>query len=674
MITIKKDNIIDDYHGTKVSDPYRWLEDPDSEHSINWSNWMGERCEAYFSKASTRDADHKRLEELWNYPKNFVPKKVNDTLYYQKNDGLQNQAILYRKDGDKDVVVIDPNTLSEDGTVAMTNYSFSKDGKYLAFATSTHGSDWQEVRVRDLTTGVDLDDHIQHVKFTSLTWAPDNSGFFYSRFPEPGSVAPEDESNFNKVFFHKLGDLQVNDQLVHEQPEDKELMFSSFLSDDDRYLCLYVYLGTATENRFYLKAIDKDEKFTRVLDQADAEYMYVTNRENIFYFKTDLHTPNGKIIAVDIDNPESSNWKEIIPEQEDVMDFVIAIQDKFVVGLLHDAHHQLKVFNLDGTFSHDIELPILGSLTDITRSKEDNEIYFGITSFLSPTVVYNYSMDKRELNVFFEAELPIDISIFETEQVFYTSKDGTRVPMFLTHRKGLKLNGDNPVILYGYGGFNINMTPTFSPSILRWLEKGGIYAVANLRGGTEYGEEWHRAGMLENKQNVFDDFISAGEWLIEKNYTKKEKLSIMGGSNGGLLVAACMVQRPDLFGAVICRVPVIDMLRYHKFTIGRYWIPEYGSADNPEQFPFLYAYSPLHNIKEGVKYPPVLIATAESDDRVVPAHAKKFAATLMEKADKASTIVLRLEAKAGHGLGKPTSKIIDEWVDFYAFLDKELAL
>ncbi|HAM81852.1 prolyl oligopeptidase family serine peptidase [Ornithinibacillus bavariensis] len=674
MITIKKDNIIDDYHGTKVSDPYRWLEDPDSEHSINWSNWMGERCEAYFSKASTRDADRKRLEELWNYPKNFVPKKVNDTLYYQKNDGLQNQAILYRKDGDKDVVVIDPNTLSEDGTVAMTNYSFSKDGKYLAFATSTHGSDWQEVRVRDLTTGVDLDDHIQHVKFTSLTWAPDNSGFFYSRFPEPGSVAPEDESNFNKVFFHKLGDLQVNDQLVHEQPEDKELMFSSFLSDDDRYLCLYVYLGTATENRFYLKAIDKDEKFTRVLDQADAEYMYVTNRENIFYFKTDLHTPNGKIIAVDIDNPESSNWKEIIPEQEDVMDFVIAIQDKFVAGLLHDAHHQLKVFNLDGTFSHDIELPILGSLTDITRSKEDNEIYFGITSFLSPTVVYNYSMDKRELNVFFEAELPIDISIFETEQVFYTSKDGTRVPMFLTHRKGLKLNGDNPVILYGYGGFNINMTPTFSPSILRWLEKGGIYAVANLRGGTEYGEEWHRAGMLENKQNVFDDFISAGEWLIEKNYTKKEKLSIMGGSNGGLLVAACMVQRPDLFGAVICRVPVIDMLRYHKFTIGRYWIPEYGSADNPEQFPFLYAYSPLHNIKEGVKYPPVLIATAESDDRVVPAHAKKFAATLMEKADKASTIVLRLEAKAGHGLGKPTSKIIDEWVDFYAFLDKELAL
>jgi prolyl oligopeptidase len=665
---------MDDYHGTKVSDPYRWLENPDSEHSINWSNWMGERCEAYFSKIATRDTDRKRLEELWNYPKNFVPKKVKDKLYFQKNDGLQNQAVLYRKDEDKDVVILDPNSLSEDGTVAMTNYSFSKDGKYLAYATSTHGSDWQEIHVQDLTTGKDLEDHIQHVKFTSITWAPDNTGFFYSRFPEPGSVEPEDESNFNKVFFHKLGDPQANDTLIHEQPEDKELMFSSFISDDDQYLCLYVYLGTATENRFYIKALDKDEKFTRLLDKADAEYMYVTNKDNIFYFKTDLQTPNGKIIAVDITNPDSPNWKDIIPEQDDVMDFVMALQDKLVVGLLHDAHHQLKVFNLDGTLSHHIALPILGSLTDITRSKEDNEIYFGITSYLSPTIVYNYNMDTRELSVFAEAELPIDISGFESKQVFYTSKDGTRVPMFLTYQKGLELNGENPVILYGYGGFNVNMTPAFSPSILRWLEKGGIYAVANLRGGTEYGEEWHRAGMLENKQNVFDDFIAAGEWLIDNKYTRKEKLSIMGGSNGGLLVAACMVQRPDLFGAVICRVPVIDMLRYHKFTIGRYWIPEYGSADNPEQFPFLYAYSPLHNIKEGVKYPPVLIATAESDDRVVPAHAKKFAATLMEKADKASTIVLRLEAKAGHGLGKPTSKIIDEWVDFYAFLEKELGL
>ncbi len=672
LITVKKDNIVEDYHGTKVSDPYRWLEDPTSSDSIEWSNWMGEKCHTYFSGLETKEADRKRLEELWNFPKYFVPKKVKGKLYYQKNDGLQNQAVLFRNEGDKDVVVLDPNTFSEDGTVAMTNYSFSKDGRFLAYATSTHGSDWQEIQVHDLSTGENLKDHIQHVKFTSITWAPDSTGFFYSRFPEPGSVAPEDESNYHKVFFHKLGNPQEADELIHEQPEDKELMFSSFISDDEKYICLYVYLGTATENRFYYRPIDSSEKFTRLLDKADAEYLYVTNQDNLFYFKTDLHTPNGKIIAVDISNPEPTNWKEVIPEQEDVMDFVIAIHDKLVIGLLHHAHHQLKIYRLDGTYSHDIELPILGSLTDITKSKDDNEIYFGVTSFLSPTVIYNYNLDVEKLRVVAESEIPFNTSDYETNQIFYTSKDGTKVPMFLTHRKGMELDRENPVILYGYGGFNINMTPAFSPALLRWLEKGGIYAVANLRGGTEYGEEWHRAGMLENKQNVFDDFISAGEWLIENNYTRKEKLSIMGGSNGGLLVAACMVQRPDLFGAVLCRVPVIDMLRYHKFTIGRYWIPEYGSADNPDQFPYLYAYSPLHNIQDGVKYPPVLIATAESDDRVVPAHAKKFAATLMEKADPNSTIVLRLEAKAGHGLGKPTSKLIDEWVDFYAFLDNEL--
>lgn len=671
MVTIKKDNIVEDYHGTKVADPYRWLEDPDSEHAVEWSKWMGEQCHTYFSETTTRDADRKRLGELWNYPKYFVPKVVKGQLYYQKNDGLQNQAILFRKDGEIDTVIIDPNKLSEDGTVAMTNYSFSKDGRYLAYATSTHGSDWQEIRILDLESEAELDDHIQHVKFTSIAWAPDNSGFFYNRFPDPGSVAPKDESNFNKVYFHKIGESQAQDQLIHEQPEDKELMFSSFISDDDKYLCLYVYLGTATENRFYFRPIDSNDTFTRLLDKADAEYLYVTNKDNFFYFKTDLSTPNGKIIKIDINHPEAT-WEEVIPEQHDVMDFVISLNDKLVIGLLHDAHHQLKVYNLDGTYSHDIELPILGSLTDITKNKEMNELYFGITSFLSPTVVYNYNMNNRELTVFAESELPNDTSKFETKQVFYSSKDGTKVPMFLTYRKDLILDGENPVILYGYGGFNVNMTPSFNPAILRWLEKGGVYAVAVLRGGTEYGEEWHRAGMLENKQNVFDDFISAGEWLVENNYTRNEKLSIMGGSNGGLLVAACMVQRPDLFGAVVCRVPVIDMLRYHKFTIGRYWIPEYGSAENPEQFPYLYAYSPLHNIKEGVKYPPVLIATAESDDRVVPAHAKKFAATLMEKADKDSTIVLRLEAKAGHGLGKPTSKVIDEWVDFYAFLDKEL--
>ncbi|SHG57303.1 prolyl oligopeptidase family serine peptidase [Ornithinibacillus halophilus] len=671
-MTTYKDNIVEDFHGTKVADPYRWLEDPDSDRSQDWSKQAMEQCDTYFSDATTREVDRKRLEELWNYPKYFVPKKVKDILFYQKNDGLQNQAILYKKINDTDEVLIDPNTLSDDGTVAMTGFSISNDAKYIAYATSTHGSDWQEIRIRDIHTGEDLEDVIKHVKFTNTAWAPDNSGFYYARFPEPGSVSKEDESNYNRVYFHKIGHSQSEDTLIHEQPEDKELMFSPLISADEKYLLLYVMLGTATENRFYIKKLNGEENLVKLLDDQDAEYEYITNENNIFYFKTNLDAPNGKVIAIDTDNPTRENWTDIISEQEDVIDHVEYMDGKFIVALLHDAHHQIHIFNKSGEYSQSVELPVLGSLTNVTKSKEDHELYFGITSFLNPTTVYTYNLQKEKLTITFESELPIDTGEFETNQVFYTSKDGTKVPMFLTHKKGLELDGQNPVILYGYGGFNISMSPTFNPAILRWLEKGGVYAVANLRGGTEYGEEWHRAGMLENKQNVFDDFISAGEWLIESRYTDKGKLSIMGGSNGGLLVAACMVQRPDLFGAVICRVPVIDMLRYHKFTIGRYWIPEYGSADNPEQFPFLYSYSPLHNIKEGEKYPPTLIATAESDDRVVPAHSKKFAATLWEKADPNSTVILRLESKAGHGLGKPTSKVIDEWVDFYAFLDKEL--
>ena len=673
MQTLKKDNIVDDFHGTRVADPYRWLEDPSSEETIEWGKSWGKHCDTYFSQARTKKADKQRLEELWNYPKYFVPKQVKNHLFYQKNSGLQDQAVLYMKnEGNDDVVVIDPNTLSEDGTVAMTNYAFSNDGSYVGYATSTHGSDWQELHVRDVQSGKDLKDHIQHVKFTSITWAPDHSGFYYSRFPEPGSVAVEDESNFNKVYFHKLGTAQSEDQLIYEQPEDKELMFSSMISDDEKYLCLHVYQGTASENRVYIKRLDSNEEFIRLLDDQDAGYNYITNEENIFYFQTDLDSPNGKIIAIDIDLPGKENWQVIVPEQKDVIDAVKYINGKFIIALLHDAHHQLHVYHQNGDYLNQINLPVLGSLTDITRNKEKDEIYFGITSYLNPTIVYHYQLAEQILNVYAESNLPVDTNSFETKQVFYTSKDGTKIPMFITHHKDIELNSQNPAILYGYGGFNVSMTPSFSPSILLWLEKGGVYAVANLRGGTEYGEDWHKAGMLENKQNVFDDFIAAGEWLIENEYTSKNNLAIKGGSNGGLLVAACMVQRPDLFGAVLCHVPVIDMLRYHKFTIGRYWIPEYGNAETPEHFSFLYAYSPLHNIKDGQKYPPILIATAESDDRVVPAHAKKFAATLREKADKDTKIVLRLEAKAGHGLGKPTSKIIDEWVDVYAFLDKEL--
>jgi prolyl oligopeptidase len=675
MDTQYKDEVIEDFHGTLVADPYRWLEDPQSPETLEWVKGMQKEYESYFADIQmTQQQDRQRLMELWNFPKFFVPKKVENRLFYQKNDGLQNQAVLFAKelDMDKESILIDPNLFSEDGTVALTNYSISRNAEYIAYATSQSGSDWQIIRIRKVETGEELADYIQWVKFTSIAWSPDHSGFYYNRFPQPGTVGADEEGCYSRVYFHKIGTSQEDDRLVHEQPKDKELMFSPFVSTDGKYVGLNVFFGTAAENRVYIKPIDSEGEFIRLLDKQDAEYSYITNIGTTFYFKTTLNAPKSRIIAIDIEQADPENWLEVVPEQEDVMDFVHYFNGQFVVSFLHDAHHQIHTFRLTGEEQLQIVLPVIGSLTGLTGSSTDTEFYFGLTSYLYPTIVYRYDFEANNLSVFAQSAIPFDTDQYETNQIFYTSKDGTKVPMFLTHRKGLALDGENPVILYGYGGFNVSLTPSFTPAVLRWLEKGGIYAVANLRGGAEYGEEWHQAGMLGNKQNVFDDFIAAGEWLIAEKYTRKEKLSIMGGSNGGLLVAACMVQRPDLYGAVICRVPVIDMLRYHKFTIGRFWIPEYGTAENPEHFPFLYKYSPLHNINEGELYPPVLIATAESDDRVVPAHAKKFAATLLEKASPDTTIVLRLEAKAGHGLGKPTSKLIDEWVDFYAFLNKTL--
>ncbi len=672
MVVARKDTIVEDFHGTKVADPYRWLEDPNSDETKEWVQGMGKDCEAYFSDGDVREEDKERLTKLWDYEKFGVPKKVNGRLFFQKNTGLQNQAVLYMQDeGEEPVAFIDPNTLSDDGTVALINYGVSNNGKFVAYSVSTHGSDEQEIRVRDIETKEDTGDVIEHVKFSGLAWTPDDSGFYYSRFPTPGTVEKEDENNFNKVYFHTLGTDSSEDQVIYERPDEKELMFQALVSDDEEYLCLHVNEGTAAENRFYVQKFG-EESFVHLLDEQDAEYSYITNEGSIFYFKTNHQAPNGRIIQVDLNQSGREHWQEIVPEQKSAMAAVVYLNEEWIIAFVEDAHHVLHVYDKEGTYSHEIELDGMVSLTGMNRSKESGEIFFGVESYLHPTTTYVYHSNEQKTEVLKETSLPVDTNGFETTQVMYPSKDGTMIPMFLTHRKGLELNGQHPVLLNGYGGFNISLTPAFNPAILRWVEKGGVYAVANLRGGDEYGEEWHRAGMLEHKQNVFDDFIAAGEWLIENNYTSKEKLAITGGSNGGLLVAACMVQRPDLFGAVICRVPVIDMLRYHKFTIGRYWIPEYGNAEKEGDFPFLYAYSPLHNIQEGTTYPPVLIATAESDDRVVPAHAKKFAATLLEKAHPDSTVVLRLEAKAGHGLGKPVSKVIDEWVDFFAFLDKEL--
>ncbi len=673
----RRDNTIENYHGTQVADPYRWLEDASSAETQAWSEAQAAVTRTYLTSLPGREKIKTRLTELYDYPKYTVPSKKGDRYYFSKNTGLQNQFVLYRQDtlDSEPVLVLDPNTLSADGTVALVNSSFSEDGKLLAYGTSTSGSDWQEIKVRRVDEGRDFDEVLSWTKFTSLAWRHDAQGFYYSRFPDPKTVSEEDATNFNKVYLHKPGTPQSEDVLIFEQPDAKELAFNPIMTDDGNYLILNVWHGTDQQNRIYYREVDSAAPFVRLLDDADAEYTFVDNDGPVFYFKTDLNAPHGRIIAIDTRTPERANWKELVPQQNDVIDYAMRVHHQFVLVYLHDAHHQIKHYDSNGRFLADVPLPTLGSLTQFFGEASDTEYFFGFTSFLFPNNIYRYDFATNAVTLFHDSEIRFDASNYETEQVFYPSKDGTRIPMFLTHKKGLVKDGNNPTLLYGYGGFKVSLTPTFSLVALLWIENGGIYAVANLRGGGEYGEEWHQAGVLDKKQNVFDDFIAAGEWLIANKYTRTPKLAINGGSNGGLLTATCLVQRPDLWGAVVCEVPVIDMLRYHRFTIGRYWISDYGDAEhNAEDFKFLYAYSPLHNAKEGVHYPPTLIMTADTDDRVVPAHAKKFTATIQHAHPGEQPPLLRLELKAGHGLGKPTTKIIEERSDMLAFLFNTLKM
>ncbi len=668
-----RDEIIENYHGTLVADPYRWLEDAASEETLAWAAAQNTVTHAYLDAIPQREQIKARFTELLDYPKYSAPHKEGERYYFSKNTGLQNQGVLYMQrtlDGET-TLVLDPNTFSADGTIALTNQSFSEDGLLLAYGTSDSGSDWQEIKIRRVDEGTDYEEVIRWTKFTSIAWRHDGQGFYYNRFPEPGTVSPEDQTNFNKVYWHTLSTPQSEDQLIYERPDAKELGFTPFISDDGMYLLLHVWHGTDPKNRFYYREVTSDAPFRRLLDEADASYDFIGNDGSHFYFTTDHDASRKRIIAIDIHNPERTHWQELIPEQEMVIAFTLLVNQQFVVVYMQDAHHIVKLYEKDGRFVREIELPTLGSIVDISGKPKGTELFLSFTSFLYPPSIYRYDFTTQQLSLFRNTEIKFDQSTYETQQVFYTSKDGTRVPMFLTYKRGLKLDGNNPVLLYGYGGFDISLTPSFSVSILLWVEMGGIYAVANLRGGNEYGEEWHLAGMLEKKQNVFDDFIAAGEWLIKNDYTNTKRLAINGGSNGGLLTGACLVQQPDLYGAVVCEVPVIDMLRYHTFTVGRYWISEYGDAEhNPEHFKFMYAYSPLHNVKTGVAYPPTLIMTADTDDRVVPAHAKKFMATLQAANGGNNPILLRLEMKAGHGFGKPTTKIIEERSDMLAFLSK----
>ncbi|HEY9666526.1 MAG TPA: prolyl oligopeptidase family serine peptidase, partial [Coleofasciculaceae cyanobacterium] len=680
----RKVNQVDDYHGTTIADPYRWLEDLDSEETKAWVEAQNQVTFGYFSQISARESIKQRITKLWNYEKYGIPFKEGNRYFYFKNDGLQNQSVLYTlTDLDAEPrVLIDPNTLSEDGTIALSGLALSEDGKLMAYGLSTAGSDWKEWKVFDVETGEDLSDHLKWVKFSGASWTHDNQGFFYSRYDEPNEAAKlEDLNYYQKLYYHKLGTPQSEDILIYHRPDQKEWMFSGGVTEDGRYLIISVSMGTDPRNLIFYKDLQNpDSPVVELISEFEANYSFIGNDGSIFWFRTDLDAPRGRVIAIDSNTLPLSlskggikeGWQELIPQTEETLESVGLLNNQFVADYLRDARSSIKIFNLDGSFIREVELPGIGSAGGFGGKRYDTETFYAFTSFTIPTTIYRYDMVSGESTVFRQPNVDFNPDNYETKQVFYSSKDGTRVPMFITHKKGLQLDGNNPTLLYGYGGFNVSMTPSFSVSRLVWMEMGGVYALPNIRGGGEYGEEWHQAGTKLNKQNVFDDFIAAAEWLIENQYTKPEKLAITGGSNGGLLVGACMTQRPELFGAAMPSVGVLDMLRFHKFTIGWAWCSDYGSPENAEEFKALYAYSPLHNLKPGTAYPATLITTADHDDRVVPAHSFKFTAALQEAHAGEKPVLIRIDTRAGHGAGKPTDKIIEELADEWAFFVRSL--
>ncbi|MEK5067872.1 prolyl oligopeptidase family serine peptidase [Sporosarcina sp. FSL K6-1508] len=672
----EKQIVTDNYHGTIVKDPFRWLEDDKSTETKIWDEQQTANTQSYFKTIPERKELKEKLTKHWNYEKYFVPQKEGNYYYFQKNDGLQNQPVFYRAKTLSDAspeVMIDPNALNPDGTTAITHISFNKEGNLMAYALSENGSDWQEIKIRNMDNGMEYPEIISRCKFSSLAWIENGTGFYYSRYPEFGAVDSVDESNYNRLYFHDVGTPETEDKLIHESTDDKELAFAAIISDDYNYLLLESWKGTENKNRLYYRPIASEGEFIPLAAAGDAYYSFIGNKGTTFYIYTNKDSANGKIVAIDINQPEEKDWQEIIPEQEGVMSFTKLMDDQLAITYLKHAKDFIKLYNLSGVLIRKLDLPDMITVTNITTNKEQKEMFISYTSYLSPTTVARYNFTTNCLETVFSSQGALDSSAFETKQYFYPSNDGTNIPMFIIHKKDLKLTGDNPVLLYGYGGFNISITPSYSASNAMFIEDGGIYAVANIRGGGEYGEDWHQAGTFDRKQQVFNDFIAAAEWLISNDYTSPSKLAIMGGSNGGLLVSACMNQRPDLFSVVICQVPVTDMLRYQHFTVGRFWTSEFGNAEkNAEHFKTIYAYSPLHNISPNQTYPATLITTGDTDDRVVPLHSKKYAATLQEAQIGEAPILLRIEKDAGHGLGKPTVKIIEEHTDIYTFLYKGL--
>ncbi len=677
-ISVKGD-VVDDYHGTKVSDPYRWLEDEQSSQQQAWIEQQRKLADDYLITIKGRKDLHRRLKQLWNYEKITIPKEYGNRWFIYKNNGLQNQSVLYSMadlDGNDLQVVIDPNKLSEDGTVALSGVSISKNGKYLAYGTSASGSDWQQWQVKDLSSGKKMDDILKWVKFSSASWTKDNKGFFYSRYDEPKTEQALSGANyFQKLYYHRLGTSQSEDKLIYQRPDHKDWGISGSVSNDGRYLIISVWQGTDSRNRLFYKDLTQENSaVVELISELEASYKFIGNKANTFYLQTNLNAAMGKVIAINLQQPNKQNWKTIVAESSNALQSSDINYGMLTLRYLKHAITQIELYDLEGKHKASVNMPGLGTASNLTGDEHSDIAFISFESYLQPTSIYQYDFENNSLKLYQQPEVKFNPKDYVSKQVFYKSKDGTQVPMIISHKKDLKINGETPTLLYGYGGFNIPMTPRFRVMTLAWMEKGGIYAVANIRGGSEYGEDWHLAGSLHQKQNTFDDFIAAAEWLIGNNYTSKEQLGIYGRSNGGLLVGAVMTQRPNLFAAALPAVGVLDMLRFHKFTIGWAWTSDYGSSDNAEDFKVLYSYSPYHNLKPATEYPATMVMTADHDDRVVPYHSFKFAARLQEYNSSGKPTIIRIEHKAGHGAGKPTSKKIEDARDIIAFLAQHTGL
>ncbi len=666
----EKSDVVFTYFGEDISDPYQWLENDTSKETEAWVKSQNEVTFEYLNSIPFRDNIRARLEKIWDYPKQSAPYHIVDKYLYYKNDGLQNQSVLYIKENieGEGRILLDPNILSEDGTVSLAGTAMSNDGKYLAYGISRSGSDWKEYFVKDIETGDDLSDYLQWIKFSGIAWY--GEGFFYSRFPEPKEGDELSGMNKdNRIYYHKLGDDQSEDQVIYEDPENDAWSFSPDVTEDEAYLIISVSESTSG-NALYIKNLnDENAKIEKIVTHFDNDFWVLDHIDGKLMVMTNYQSPKYKLISIDPDKPQPEHWVDVISEMDYVLRSVSPIGGKLIAKYMKDAHSVVKVFDMNGNYLYDVDMPVLGTVSGFGGEREDEETFYTVTSFTTPATVYRYNIENNASVIYKKSEIDFDETKYETKQIFYESKDGTKVPMFIVHKKGITLDGTNPAILYGYGGFNISLTPYFSITRLIWLEQGGVYAMANLRGGGEYGEEWHKAGTKLQKQNVFDDFIAAAEYLIDEEYTSSDKLAIMGGSNGGLLVGAVTNQRPELFQVAVPSVGVMDMLRYHLFTIGKYWASDYGiSEDSKEMFEYLRAYSPVHNIVSGKAYPAVLVKTADHDDRVVPAHSFKYIATLQAHYKGENPVMIRIETKAGHGAGKPTQKIIDEYADVYAFI------